>query len=135
MTAGVFHSLPRAKQLIEFSGLRFGTITPTDLDGLIDYHNNAFAFFEIKSEGQQMPFGQALAFTRIVTHLERAGLKAALFVAEHCERDPDRQINAARCLVQRVFTRGVWTDVDGERPLREVIDEFFASVGTCQSKA
>ena len=38
----------RLNQFIDYSGLMFGSIHPTDTDGEIEYHNKAWVFFEIK---------------------------------------------------------------------------------------
>jgi len=32
----------RARQIRDFSNLRYGNITPTDIDGLIEYQNKCF---------------------------------------------------------------------------------------------
>jgi len=43
----------RYKQLISFEGLeRHRKITPTDIDGLIDYAGNAFFYMECKLESK-----------------------------------------------------------------------------------
>ena len=48
----------RAKQIIDFTGLQWDTITPTDIDGLIEYKNKAMVFMEFKHNDAQMPKGQ-----------------------------------------------------------------------------
>ena len=44
---GVITNRARARQIRDFSGLQIGTITPTDLDGLIEFHDECFIFCEI----------------------------------------------------------------------------------------
>lgn len=65
MTSDEHHSLIRnrfrAKQLIDFGGLQYEQITPTDIDGLIEYRNIAYIIYEFKYADAEMPFGQRLA--------------------------------------------------------------------------
>ena len=42
---GVIQNRDRKKQIIDFSGLKYGKITPTDIDGLIEYKDKAMMFF------------------------------------------------------------------------------------------
>lgn len=34
-----------ARRIIDFSGMRYGNITPTDIDGVIEYHDTRVVFF------------------------------------------------------------------------------------------
>jgi len=45
---GVIHAPQRATQLRDYSGLLFGNITPTDIDGLIEYKNIGYVIIELK---------------------------------------------------------------------------------------
>lgn len=63
---GVIRNREFKQQIADFSGLRFGKITPTDLDAFLDFHNKLFVFVEAKHGGAQMPYGQRLAVERLV---------------------------------------------------------------------
>lgn len=63
----------RRKQLVDFSGIRIGNITPTDCDGLIEYHDKAYIIFEIKYRDAEVPHGQRLALQRSIDDFKRAG--------------------------------------------------------------
>lgn len=126
MTArGAIHSARRARQLHDFSGLTIGKITPTDLDGLIDYHNESFAFIEIKHADAELPFGQQLALKRVVDLIARAGKRSALFVSEHQVVDTFQQVDAARTLVRWRYERGEVIAYDKSLTLRQSIDEWL----------
>ena len=57
----------RARQLLMFSGMiRRRGITPTDLDGIIDYNGKAFVLLEGKFHGAPFLKGQKLALENIV---------------------------------------------------------------------
>ena len=77
---GVIQNRERARQIIDFSGLRYGNITPTDIDGCIEYQDKGVAFIEIKHRDSPMPKGQELALTRLVDNNSTAGKRAVLYV-------------------------------------------------------
>lgn len=100
----------RARQIVDFSGMLFNyKITPTDIDGLIEYRNKCFVFFEIKYKNDEgvapLPFGQGLALKRIVDSLNKP---AVLLIASHCVFDYSVDIDAAKCIVERYYWMGEW---------------------------
>lgn len=56
-------------------------ITPTDIDYLVECKNK-FAFFEMKTIGAEMPFGQQLMFKNLLRALPGQSM---LFVVEHTQ--------------------------------------------------
>lgn len=58
-------------------------ITPTDIDYFVE-RNGRFLFFEMKTEGAKVPYGQHLALARLLLSL---GGKAILAVVEHAPLD------------------------------------------------
>ena len=57
----------RYKQLIDFSGLvRHRGISPTDIDGFIDYGGNAFIYMDAKLYGKELSVGQRIAYQNLV---------------------------------------------------------------------
>lgn len=126
---GAIHSPRRAKQLHDFTEMAIGTITPTDIDGLIDFHGESFAFFEVKGRGATMSRGQSLAMTRVVDLIEKAGKRAVIFEVEHHEEDAGRMVNAARCIVRRTYFEREWRDREGrEMTLVQAVDAFLGRV-------
>ena len=77
---GAVHTRGRALQERDFTGLRFGNITPTDIDGLIEYHNERYVIIEAKFGNNNMDFGQELALTRLCDDL---GKPSILVIAKH----------------------------------------------------
>lgn len=61
---GVIRNLQYARQRADFSGLRFGTITPMDIDGLIEFEGKCCVFMETKHGQADLPTGQRLALER-----------------------------------------------------------------------
>jgi hypothetical protein len=98
----------RARQIIDFSGIRFKNITPTDIDGLIEYKNIAYVLMEFKHREAEMPQGQSLALARMVDDFDRQGKYATLLVCEHYVDDPKADIIARDTNVRRYYYRGKW---------------------------
>jgi len=102
---GVIRNRRRASQLVDFSGLRYGKITPTDLDGLIEYKNTCFVLYEFKHESHPyMDIGQSLAITRLCDGLS----KPYLFVLATHNKAPEIDIPASYCNVVDYYTKGEW---------------------------
>ena len=103
----------RAGQIIDFTGLRYKTITPTDIDGAMEYHNKAFALFEMKLEGAPLPRGQVLFLVRIIDALNASGKEAALFICRHNVKDARQDIRAEKTRVESIYYRGKWSRYPG----------------------
>ena len=87
---------------IDWSGIAIGNITPTDIDGMIEYHNR-FIFIEMKYELPYMKNGQGMAFERLVDALP----EAILFVCVH-DAQPGDVIDAAKTFVSKYYYRSIW---------------------------
>lgn len=115
---------PRAAQIIEFTGMKYGNCTPTDIDGLIEKDNEAFVFFELKYREAEMPHGQKTALMRLVDNLELAGKKSVLFVARHEVDNPSETVTAANASVTDIYYCGKWVRCRKE-PLDEMVGRFL----------
>lgn len=93
----------------DYSGLRWGQVTPTDLDLSIDFgEGSKFAFVECKGRGKQWPAGQK----KHIEHLTDLGGKRCLaVVAEHDLTDADKHVKipVAYCEVLQ-WRLGGWAD-------------------------
>jgi hypothetical protein len=113
----------RRRQIVDFSGLRFGNnITPTDIDGYLDFQNKTAVIWELKHRDATLPRGQELALERLV---DNSKIRTIAFVAAHNVDDPAQDINAAKALVTRYYWHGTWHDLDGTRTLLEMIHRFL----------
>lgn len=118
---GVIQNRERKRQIIDYSGLRYGNITPTDIDGLIEYHGEAYVLIEIKHGDAQMPYGQRLAIQRIVNDLASTGKLACAMVCTHDVDDVTQDVDAASTIVTAIYYNGEWIDGKG-RTLKESTD-------------
>jgi len=118
---GVIYNYDRARQQNDFSGLCFGKITPTDIDGLMEYQNKAWFLIEVKFGETQMKYGQRLAFERLIDDMEAVGKKAICLVAKH-NTPIEEDIDTANCAVTEYRVGGKWTLMTGEVTVRQAID-------------
>ena len=105
---GKIQNRERARQIIDFSGIRYGNITPTDLDGFFEKGNKTFVFYEYKLPEAEMPNGQRLALMRLVDGLSTAGKSAVLFLCRHNEYNPKADVKAEQAIVEAIYWNKVW---------------------------
>jgi hypothetical protein len=123
---GVIEHRERAKQIVSFAGLRFGNITPTDIDGLIEYKNFCFLLLELKHCSKpDLPYGQRLALERLATSLSKPTLLLHGIHYTH----PDEDIDAAACDVYRYFWGGEWWALDESVTVLSAATGFFEKFG------
>lgn len=82
------------QQVKSFAGIRFGTITPTDIDVFIEYRDKGFIFGETKYNHSPVPYGQRLALERLCGSLNR---QALAIIASH-QSDGDIDVGEARVI-------------------------------------
>lgn len=81
---GTIKHINRFKQVISFEGMeRLRKITPTDIDGFIDYGGKFFIYMECKHVGKNLEYGQKLAMENIVKSHTLAGHRACAIWFTH----------------------------------------------------
>lgn len=126
----LIHSRDRMRQIISFDGHDIGTITPTDIDFLIEYKKRFVIFGEYKHGDAPLPQGQALAFERICDAIEPT-MPAYCFLAHHYVDDCSHDVNAWDALVSRIYRGGRgWTVLDDTRTVRDVVARILAKNST-----
>lgn len=112
------------KQIFDMSLIRYGNITPTDLDAMIEYKNTGFILIEAK---YKLDFyqdkGQRLAHERLVDALWTAHKPSVLIFARHQVQLPN-QVNLAHCLVTYYRYCGQWRKWTGWT-VKQVVDSFI----------
>ena len=130
MDRGKIRNREQAQQIRDFSGLRWGTITPTDIDGFFEIQNIIFIFIEIKYKDAKLPFGQRLALERLIDIISKEK-KAILILARH-ENEPKEDIDAANCEVTQYYFRQTWHNEKLKRKLKDFCDWFIKYVQTIE---
>jgi hypothetical protein len=120
----------RAKQINDFSGLRYGNITPTDIDGVIEYKNKAYVWIETKYLEKSLPHGQRLCIARLVDDADKAGKEAIAIIVEHAVHNPAMSIPVAECYVREMYwgREKKWRKLSQGHSTRQIIDKFLGMV-------
>lgn len=100
---GQIYNRPRSNQKLDYSGLNYDGITPTDLDGLTEYKNRGYIFIEAKYRNNLLPVGQRLAIERLVIDTAKSGKKSIALVVEHYIDDPLIDVPVADCILREYF--------------------------------
>jgi hypothetical protein len=129
---GVIQYPARKQQINDFSKLLVGKITPTDIDGLIEYKNKAYIFLEVKYKNVKLPDGQKLALERLCDDLFKVQKLAVLLVVEHNVDDTKESVNVGECFVRECYFNKKWTEpnkltvVSAITQLIKMSEEIFA---------
>ena len=111
---GLMNDLIRNQRLIrnfnDLTGLRFGNMYPTDIDGFLEIRNKLFIFIETKFENAPIPYGQKTALINLVDSLHNPEKEkfAYCLVVSHAS---DNDIDVASGLVTQYRVNGKWVDV------------------------
>lgn len=106
MNRGIITHKERARQLRDYSGLRYGAITPTDIDGLIEYKDKAYVIYEFKFGDVEITRGQMLAIERLCDDLQKYKMTIVI-IARH-NQPVDKEIDAANAIVEKYRLQGKW---------------------------
>jgi hypothetical protein len=128
---GVIENTARAQQINDFSGLLYGKITPTDIDGLIEYQDKAYVFIEVKYNGKDLPYGQRLAIKRLVDDTSAQGKQAIALIVNHEVADTSASVPVAECIVREMYhsKEKLWRPPKMPMTTREIIDGFLKAAG------
>ena len=94
----------------DLTGLRFGNIYPTDIDGFLEIRNKLFIFIETKFGNSPIPAGQAAALTNLADAIhnpENQKFAYVLLVSHDCSDT----IDVASGWVTKYRANGKWIDV------------------------
>lgn len=127
---GEFRNI-RNTNLPSFVGLRYGTISPTDIDAVIEYHGKAFIFIEAKYKDAEIPEGQRILFVRLCDALEKAGIKTLFLKASWDETllNQDGSFDLSRSTVTKVYTVKTGIRVGDGDTVKKYIDRFLVYAG------
>lgn len=114
----------RATQGRDFSGLRYGQITPTDIDALIEYKNTCYVFIEAKYGNSEMPYGQRVALERLCDDLQR--LKPTLLIVASHNQNSNQEIDFANSTVRMYRdNKKIWKVPDPVPSVKQMVDAFL----------
>jgi guanylate kinase len=105
-------------------GLRWGKITPTDVDCAVEFANKCFIFVEYKYGDKEIDTGQFLFYTRLVSNLWTIPIPAILIHASH-NQPVQCDIDAANAKVVKTWTRNHWETGWAGKTVEQTIDAFL----------
>lgn len=126
---GVIKHVARAQQINNFRDLVYGKITPTDIDGLIEYRDKAYVIIEVKYGNKDVPYGQKLAIKRMVDDLS-SGKACVAIICEHEVHDTDKHVDVSNCKVREVYfgSEKKWRKPNLGITTKQAIDRFINAV-------
>ena len=126
---GEIHNRERARQIRDFSGIIYGNITPTDIDGLIEYHGKGYIILELKLVGTKIQFGQKLALERMTDDFQKSGKAALCIIADHTIYDPAKDIIASNTIVREYRYNFKWTIPTSDTiTTKQMMDKFITDI-------
>jgi hypothetical protein len=120
MPRGVIRNKELAQQIKDFSNLVYGTISPTDIDGFIDFQNRLFVFIELKHRNAQIKTGQRIALERVCDACKTEKRESVVIIGEH-QTEPDKGIDVAGARVVFVRWQKRWHQWKREETISEVV--------------
>lgn len=122
---GVIRNRKFAQQIRDFGGLRFGKITPTDIDAAVEFGDRLYVFVEAKHGDAPIPHGQRLLLERLCDALHQPPRRyAVVILASH---DTDADIDFGALPVRMARWGGRWHVRNGIT-VRAAMDRTLAFV-------
>lgn len=84
-------------QPIDFWGMTYGRMMPTDLDAFMDVKGQAWVLIEVKQEGASWPRGQLIALERLANDLMK--VRPVLAIRATHTTPIDKPVDLAKCVV------------------------------------
>ena len=96
----------QTKQGIDFTGIEYGKIHPTDIDAVLEFDNEALILMEVKKKGNKIPTGQRLVLERIANSWHTN--KSVVLYVTHSFKNDNKDIPLSECNVDRVYINKEW---------------------------
>lgn len=116
------------QQVCDFNGMKFGSITPTDIDGFIEFRDKVYVFIETKFNNAELPLGQKLALERLCDVCDSAGKVCVGIVASHNTRNQDN-IVVADLEVVRYRHKKTWHLPREKITVKEAVQKLIQKSG------
>lgn len=121
---GLIRNSNQAKQGVDFTGLQWGKIHPTDIDFAIEFKNEVLILGEVKRKGSDMALGQKLLLERLCDSWHTG--KSFIIFAHHEYDDETTDIPVDKCEVYKLYYQGNWYDRSGsvKNKIEEILRNF-----------
>ena len=107
--------------------MQWGTITPTDIDAIVDYQNKIWIIYEVKMVGKDVPYGQRLALMRLIQNAKNSGKHGCAMIVEHNVTDPHNNVFLKDCIVREMYTtdRMQWRTPRRRKTALQATDDYI----------
>jgi len=109
----------------DFSGLRYGKITPTDIDGFLEFKDKIFILLELKYGDSVLKYGQRTALERGCDAWTDAGKTSVVLVARY-NNTGLKEIDVAPLPVSEYRIDKKWHKPKKVITVRQAIDQIIA---------
>lgn len=120
---GKIYNRKRAAQIRDFSGVRYGNITGTDFDFVMDYHDRAWVYGEFKYLDTPLPDGQRWALERQCDDIAKVKPVIGIVASHGCA--PEEDIGIATALVTQYRWHNKWHYSNGTITFKQLCDRFI----------
>jgi len=124
---GKIRNPDRAFQHIDYTGIRYGNATPSNIDGILELQGKLFVLFEYKHvSAQQMPKGQRMMIERIVDGLQSDGVVSIAIIGLH-ESPIGEEIDASSARAVEVRWKKEWVSLEhGRYSVKSCVDRAYS---------
>lgn len=129
---GVYQNVNRGRQLLRFDGLKWGNITPSDIDGIVEFHDSVWVICEVKLGKKDLPLGQRLTLERFVDDTTKAGKHSIAIIAEHCIDNPYKDVFLkSDCMVREFYATETkkWRPPKKPMTVEALMDTYISMYG------
>jgi len=106
----LIRNIGQVKQAMNFAGLEYAAIHPSDIDAVIEINDKYIILMELKRKGNSIPVGQRLLLERIADKFEYGWV---LFI-EHDTNNTNESIDLMNAVVTQVYFRNKWYNTNNE---------------------
>ena len=134
---GVYTHPDKGRQLIRFDGIQYGKISPTDIDGIIEYHDRIWIIYEAKYRNSPLCAGQRTLLERFVRCMGAIGKHAIAVICEHDVADHQDDVYLAHCPVRAIYNTEnmVWRPPSYAVTVKQISDLYIRRYMTeCEAK-
>lgn len=111
-------------QLILFEGLQRKGLSPSDIDAVLEIHDNYLILFEVKKDGVDIPRGQRLLLETLVDVWDETGRLGLVVKATHRVKN-NEDILLKDCEVEEVYYKGSWKVIERTILVGKFLDDFY----------
>lgn len=119
---GKINNKERSLQVKDYSGLKYGAVTPSDIDGFVEFKGKLIILWELKLGDTKIPNGQRWGLERMCDAMEKGGIPSYLLVCRHNVSDTSKDIDVSKSIVDEVRCNGRWRPSPLDMNMREMID-------------